>query len=149
MAMVFFVSCQKTLSDAAKASIEKEIAEITDVTFSYFNERDTANIYAAYSDDFVALSTGKVMIVPGEWEAFKVKSKKTYATRAPATYKITESRMDVLSPTVANHHFIYNEKTVLAEDMSFETPVACTWTYVLEQDTWKIRNAHISYHWFI
>ena len=145
MAMVFFVSCQETLSDTAKASIEKEIAEITGVTLSYFNERDTANVYAAYSDDFVALSTGELKIVPEGWAEYKVKGKEAVATRAPVTYKITESRIDVLSPTVVNHHFIYNKKTVLAEDMSFETPVACTWTYVLEQDTWKIRNAHISY----
>jgi len=143
--MVFLVSCQETLSDTAKASIEKEITEITDVTLSYFNERDAANAYAAYSDNSVGLSAGKLIIVPEEWEEFKAKGKKELATRAPVTYKITESRIDVLSPTVVNHHFIYNRKTVLAEDMSFQNPVACTWTYVLEEDAWKIRNVHISY----
>ncbi len=145
MAIVFFVSCQETLSDTAKANIEKEIAEITDVTLSYFNERDTANAYVAYSADFTLLSTGELKIVPEEWEEYKTKGKKAVATRAPVTYKITESRIDVLSPTVVNHHFIYNRKTVLAEDMSFQNSVACTFTYVLEEDAWKIRNAHISY----
>jgi len=94
---------------------------------------------------FSSSSTGKLIIVPEEWEEFKAKGKKELATRAPVTYKITESRIDVLSPTVVNHHFIYNRKTVLAEDMSFQNPVACTWTYVLEEDAWKIRNVHISY----
>jgi hypothetical protein len=145
MAIVFFVSCQETLSDTAKASIEKEIAEITDVTFSYFNESDTANVYLSYSDDFVALSTGELIIVPEEWEEYKAQGKEALPTRAPVTLKITESRIDVLSTTVVNHHFIFNSKTVLAEDMSFETSAACTYTYVLEEDTWKIRNAHVSY----
>ena len=145
IAIVFFVSCQETLSDTAKASIEKEIAEITDVSLSYFNERDTANAYVAYSADFTLLSTGELKIVPEEWEEYKAQGKKGLATRAPVTYEITESRIDVLSPTVVNHHFIYNRKTVLAEDMSFQNPVACTWTYVLEEGVWKIRNAHISY----
>lgn len=145
MVMLSFVSCQETLTDTGKAYIEKEIAGITELVFHNFNEKDTANVYLSYSDDFVALSTGELIIVPEMWEEFKAKGKKAVATRAPVTYEITESRIDVLSPTVVNHHFIYNRKIVLAEDMSFETPVACTWTYLLEKDTWKIRNAHISY----
>ena len=67
------------------------------------------------------------------------------ASSPPVTYEIKDSRVDVLSPNVANHHFIYNRKAVLAEDMAFETAAACTWTYVLEDNAWKIRNAHISY----
>jgi len=145
MAMVFFVSCQQTLTDTAKATIENEIAEITDVTFNYYNERDTANTYASYSDDLVAFSTGDLIVIPEEWEEYKAKGKEAIATRAPETLKITESRIDVLSPTVANHHFIFNRKTVLAEDMSFETTAACTYTYVLEEGAWKIRNVHVSY----
>ena len=82
MAMAFFVSCQETLSDTAKASIEKEIAEITDVTFSYFNESDTANAYLTFSDDFTGLATGELIIVPEEWEEYKAKVKKAYATSA-------------------------------------------------------------------
>jgi len=145
MAIAFFVSCQQTLTDSARESIEKEIAEITDLTFSRFNEIDSTNAYLSYSDDFTGLSRGELIIVPEEWEEYKAQGKKAVATRAPVTYEITESRIDVLSPTVANHHIIYNRKTVLAEDMSFQNPVACTWTYVLEEDAWKIRNAHISY----
>lgn len=144
LVMVFFISCQETLTDTVKASIEKEISEITDLTFSRFSERDTANIYLSYSDDFTGLSSGDMIIIPEKWEEFKAKGKEVYATRAPATYEITESRIDVLSPTVVNHHLIYYSKTVLAEDMSFQTPAACTFTYVLEGDAWKIRNAHIS-----
>lgn len=94
---------------------------------------------------FSSSSTGKLIIVPEEWEEFKAKGKKELATRAPVTYKITESRIDVLSPTVVNHHFIYNRKTVLAEDMSFQNYFACTWTYVLEADGWKVRSSHNSY----
>jgi hypothetical protein len=145
MALVFLVSCQQILSDSAMESIEKQIADITDFTLNSFNERDTANAYASYSDNLVALSTGELRITPDNWEEYKAKGKESVATRPPVTYQITESRIDVLSPTVANHHFIYNRKTVVAEDMSFETPVACTWTYVLEGNEWKIRNAHISY----
>ncbi len=145
LVMFFFVSCQETLTDTAKESIEKEIAEITDLTFSRFNEGDTANSYVSYSDDLVAFSTGELIIVPEEWEEYKAKGKETIATGAPMTLKITESRIDVLSPTVANHHFIFKRKTVLAEDMSFETTAACTYTYVLEENAWKIRNVHISY----
>lgn len=144
LVMVFFISCQETLSETAKESIENEIAEITELTFSRFSERDTANMYLSYSDDFTGLASGDLIIMPEKWEVFKAKGKEVYVTRAPATYEITESRIDVLSPTVVNHHIIYYSKTVLAEDMSFKTPAAGTFTYVLEDDAWKIRNAHIS-----
>jgi len=145
MEIVFYVSCQETLSDTAKASIEKEIAEITDYTFSRFNERDTSGMYLSFSDDFTGLSSGELTIVPEEWEKYKAKAKESFASDAPMTFKITESRIDILSPTVANHHFLFNRKTVLAEDMSFEIHAAGTWTYVLEADGWKVRNAHSSY----
>lgn len=145
IAMTLFVSCQETLTDAAKASIEKEIADLTESTFNAFNEKDTANVYVSFSNDLVVLSTGNLAVVPEQWEARIAEGKKSIATGGPETLKITESRIDVLSPTVANHHIIYNRKTVLAEDMSFETSAACTYTYVLEGDAWTIRNAHISY----
>ena len=145
MAIVFFVSCQQTLSDSSIESIEKQIAETTDLILSYFNEADTANVYALYSDNFTAFSTGELRIVPENWDKFKAQGKESVATRAPVTYEMTESRIDVLSPTVVNHHFLYNRKTTLAEDMAFEYPAACTWTYVMEGNAWKIRNAHISY----
>jgi len=144
-AIAFFVSCQETLSDTAKASIEKEIAEITDYTFNLFNERDTSGMYLSFSDDFTGLSAGELTIVPEKWEQYKAKAKERFSSDALMTYKITESRIDVLSPTVANHHIIYNRKTVLAEDMSFQNYFACTWTYVLETDGWKIRSSHNSY----
>ncbi len=83
--------------------------------------------------------------MPEQLDAFIIKAKEILATREPVTYEITQSRIEVLAPTVANHHFIYNRKMVLADDMTFESPVACTWTYLLEGDVWKIRNAHISY----
>lgn len=145
VAITLFVSCQKTLTDAAKASIEKEIADLTESTFKAFNEKDTANAYVSFSNDLVALSTGNLVIVPEQWEAYKAKGKESIATGVPETLKIAESRIDVLSTTVANHHIIYNRKTVLAEDMSFETTAACTYTYVLEENAWKVRNVHISY----
>ena len=145
VAIVFFVSCQQVLSDSQKESIEKQIAETTELILNYFNEADTANVYALYSDNFAALSTGELRIVPEYWEDYKAKGKESVATRAPVTYEMTESRIDVLSPTVVNHHFLYNRKSTLAEDMSFEYPAACTWTYVMEGNVWKIRNAHISY----
>lgn len=145
IAMLFLVSCQQFLSDSAKESIEKQIVETTDLILSYFNEADTANVYTLYSDNFTALSTGELRIVPKYWEEYKAKGKESVATRAPVTYEMTESRIDVLSPTVVNHHFLYNRKTVLADNMTFEYPAACTWTYVMEGNTWKIRNAHISY----
>lgn len=145
MAVAFLVSCQQTLNDTAKDNIEKEIAELTEHTFQLFNEADTGNVYLSYSDDFTALSSGRLIIEPETWGEYKARGKESVATRAPVTYEIRDSRIDVLAPTVANHHFIYNRKEVLADDMSFETPVACTWTYVLEGDEWKIRNAHISY----
>jgi hypothetical protein len=144
MAMVFFVSCQQTLSDSARESIENEIAEITDVTFSHFNDRDTSGIYLSFSDDFTGLSSGELIIVPEDWEKYKAKAKESFTTDAPMTFKITESRIDVMSPTVANHHFLFKRKTVLAEDMSSEIHAACTWTYVLETDGWKVRNSHVS-----
>lgn len=145
MAGTIFVSCQQVLSDQSRESIEKQIAELTDLTFSYFNERDTANVYTIYSDNFAALSGGKLIIVPESWDAYEANAKEAIVTHAPVTYEIRESRIDVLSPTVVNHHFIYSRKTFLAEDMSPETSTACTWTYVLEGSTWKIRNAHLSY----
>jgi hypothetical protein len=144
-AVTFFVSCQQTLTDTARESIEKEIAEITDLTLNSFNEKDTANIYAAFSDDLAALSSGELVIVPESWDEYKAKGKEAYATGAQVTYQITKSRIDVLSATVVNHHFILNRKTKVAEDMTFETHEACTWTYVLEENDWKVRNAHISY----
>ncbi len=145
MAIAFFVSCQQTLSDSARESIEKEILEITDYTFNHFNERDTSNMYKSFSDDFTGLSAGELAIVPEKWEQYKAKAKERFTTDATITFKITESRIDVLSPTVANHHIIYNRKTVLAEDMSFQNYFACTWTYVLEADGWKVRSSHNSY----
>ena len=145
MAMVFFVSCQQTLSDSARESIEKEIASITDYTFNLFNERDTSGMYKSFSDDFTGLSAGELTIVPDNWEQYKAKAKERFTSDALNTYKITESRIDVLSPTVANHHIIYNRKTVLAEDMSFQNHFACTWTYVLEADGWKVQSSHNSY----
>jgi hypothetical protein len=144
MAMFFIVSCQQTLSDSARESIENEIASITDVTFSHFNDRDTSSMYLSFSDDLAALSNGKQIIVPDNWEEYKAKAKESFALDAPVTYEITESMIDVLSPTVANHHFIYIRKAVLAEDMSFETTVAGTWTYVREAAEWKVRNVHLS-----
>lgn len=144
-AVAFFVSCQQTLSDTAREGIEKQISQTTELILNYFNEADTANVYALYSDNFTGISAGELRIIPEDWEEYKARGKESVATRAPVTYEITDSRIDVLSPTVANHHFFYNRKTVLAEDMSFDTPVACTWTYVREGSTWKIRNAHISY----
>ena len=117
MAMVFFVSCQETLSDAAKASIEKEIAEITENTFNQFNERDTSAMYRSFSDDFIGLASGDLTIVPEKWEQYKAKAKERFASDASMTYKITESRIDVLSPTAANHHILYSREKVLAEDM--------------------------------
>ena len=71
-------------------------------------------------------------IFPEDWEEYKAQGKKALPTHAPVTYEIMESRIDVLSPTVVNHHLIYNSKTVLAEDMFFQNPVASTWTYVLD-----------------
>lgn len=144
-AIAFLVSCQQTLSDSARESIENEIAAITDYTFSHFNNRDTSSMYLSFSKDLAALTNGKLTIVPEKWEEYKAKAKESVASGAPVTYEITESMIDVLSPTVANHNFIFNRKTVLAEDMSFETTVACTWTYVREADEWKVRNAHVSY----
>lgn len=143
-AIAFLVSCQQTLSDSAMEDIETQITSITDNTISHFNDRDTSSIYLSFSDDLAAYSSGELIIVPDNWEEYKAKAKESIASGAPATYKITESRIDVLSPTVANHHFIYNRKTVLADDMSFETTVACTWTYVLEEAAWKVRNVHLS-----
>ena len=145
MALAFFVSCQQTLSDSARESIENEIASITDYNFSHFNDRDTSSMYLSFSDDLAALVSGELIIVPEKWEEYKAKAKESVASGAPVTYEITESMIDVLSPTVANHHFIYNSKTVLAEDMSYETTVACTWTYVREAAEWKVRNVHLSY----
>lgn len=145
LAVAFFVSCQQTLTDSSRESIENQIAQSTDLILSYFNEADTANAYSLYSDDFTGISAGELKITPANWEEYKARGKESVATRAPVTYDITESRIEVLSPSVVNHHFFYNRKTVLAEDMSFESPVACTWTYVREGSTWKIRNAHISY----
>lgn len=145
MAVALLVSCQQVLSDQSKESIEKQIADLTDLILNYFNERDTANVYTSYSDNFAAFSGGKLIIVPESWDEFMANGKESIASRAPVTYEITESRIDVLSPTVVNHHFIYKRKTFLAEDMTPETSTACTWTYVLEGNTWKIRNAHLSY----
>jgi hypothetical protein len=142
--LISILSCQ-SLSDSSITEIKNEIAEITDNTLKYFNDRDTANVYAYYSDDFTALSGGKLRIVPEEWELFKTEGKKAVATRAPVTYEITNSIINVLSPTVVNHHFIYKRKVSPADDMFFESPVACTWTFVLEGNSWKIHNAHISY----
>jgi hypothetical protein len=144
VALVFLLSCQ-TLTESRISSIESEISEITEYTLNWFNERDTANAYSLYSDDFTALSSGEVRIVPDEWEAYKAKGKESVATRAPVSYEIRNSIINVLSPTVVNHHFLYNRKVRPAEDMFFETPVACTWTFVREGKAWRIRNAHISY----
>jgi len=145
MALAFLGSCQQTLNDTAIESIEKEISELTDIIFQDFNEADTANVYISYSEDFTAFSGGSLVIEPETWTDYKARGKETIASSPPVTYEVTDSRIDVLSPTVANHHFIYNRKVVLADDMAFETTAACTWTYVLEEDEWKIRNAHISY----
>ena len=145
VALAFLVSCQQTLSDTSRESIEKQITQTTELILNYFNEADTANMYALYSDNFTGISAGELRIIPEDWEEYKARGKVSVATRAPVNYEITDSRIDVLSPTVVNHHFFYNRKIILAEDMSFESPVACTWTYVREGNTWKIRNAHISY----
>jgi hypothetical protein len=144
VALISILSCQ-SLTDSRISEIQNEIAEITDSTLKYFNERDTANVYAHYSDDFTALSGGELRIVPEEWELYKTEGKQAVATRAPVTYEITNSIIDVLSPAVVNHHFIYNRKVTPADDMFFESPVACTWTFVLEGNSWRIQNAHISY----
>jgi len=144
-AIAFLVSCQQTLSDSARESIEKEITSITEATFNFFNEGDTSSMYLSFSDDFTGLSAGELSIVPEKWEQYKAKAKERFTTDAPLSFKITDSRIDVLSPTVVNHHILYNRKIVLAEDMTPQNYFACTWTYVLEAEGWKIRSSHNSY----
>ena len=145
IALFCFTSCQDTLSDAKVAEIEKKITEITDYTLDRFNERDTANCYSFYSDDFTGLSRGRLFITPDQWNKFKTDAKKSVTTRAEVNYTITGSRVDVLAVNVVNHHFTYTRKILLGDGMSYESPVACTWTYLREGEIWKIRNAHISY----
>ena len=145
LALICFTSCQEILTDAKVAEIEKKITEISDYTLNCFNERDSANAYTYYSDDFTALSRGAISITPDMWDQYRADGKKSIATRAEVKYQITQSRIDILASNVANHHFTYTRKVILGEDMSFESPVACTWTYLREGEIWKIKSAHISY----
>ncbi len=142
--VICFSSCQETLTDATVAEIEKEINEISETTMNYFNEGDLDAAYSNFSDDFTAMLLGKITVTPEKWDQFKTNATEGYATNAPVHYKITESRVEVLATTVVNYHFTYNHGVDLGDDISYESSVGCTWTYLLEDGAWKIRNAHIS-----
>ena len=138
-------SCQETLTDAKIQDIQNEIKEISDLTLKFFMERDTANAYSYYSDDFSLLSEGLYKMKAGDLKDFIPKAKITIATRDDVIYEILESRIEVLSGSVANHYFTYNRKIVFGDDMSYEIPVACTWTFLKEKEGWRIRSGNVSY----
>ena len=144
IALICFTSCQETLSDTKVAEIEKKITEISESTMNYFNERDLDAAYSNFSDDFTAMLLGKIPITPETWDQFKTNAIEGYATNAPVHYEITGSRIEVLAASVVNYHFTYNHSVNLGDEISHESSVGCTWTYLLEDGEWKIRNAHIS-----
>lgn len=138
-------SCQESLTESKIREIENEINEISELSMKHFIDRDTANAYKYYSNDFSLLSEGLYKMKPGDLKNFIPNAKQTIATRDAVIYEITESQTEVLSPTVANHYFTYNRRIDFNNDITYKSPVACTWTFLKETDGWKIRSATISY----
>jgi hypothetical protein len=138
-------SCQQKLTDARIAEIQEQVTGVTEESIKYLNEVDTARYFLHCSDRFAYCKAGEILVLPDQWPDYMAKQKKGMVARLPVKYEITDSWIDVLSPTVANHLFTYNRVVQLPKGRSFGVQLACTYTYVLEGDEWKVRNSHVSY----